>query len=86
MKRYAIVMGLKLTAEKVSAYLPSNYKVLGSATINKPWGEEFVIVIEGRDSYGWTLDHYVIPRLGSGLMGCQEIDLSHPVMGQFNAF
>jgi hypothetical protein len=38
------------------------------------------VIIGGTDDHGWTLDKYVIPRLGSGLMCCDEIDLSHPVM------
>ncbi len=37
-------------------------------------------VIEGKDDAGWTLDGYVIPRLGSGNYPAVEIDLSHPVM------
>lgn len=43
-----------------------------------------VIVIAGRDNHGWTLDKYVIPRLGSGMMRADEIDLSHPVMKQIS--
>src|SRR5262249_58063121 len=39
---------------------------------------EKCVVIKGRDHYGWTLDGYVIPCLGSGLMSVEEIDLSHP--------
>jgi hypothetical protein len=39
-----------------------------------------VFVIEGEDRMGWTLDDYVIPRFGSGLIACKEIDLSDPIM------
>lgn len=42
-------------------------------------------VIEGRDDAGWTLEGYIIPRYWSGLMACEEIDLSHPVMRQVPA-
>lgn len=37
-------------------------------------------VIAGEDTAGWTLDDYVIPRYGSGLIWAMEIDLSHPLM------
>lgn len=37
-------------------------------------------VIKGEDAAGWTLDGYVIPRLGSAPYPAVEIDLSHPVM------
>lgn len=82
MKRYAIVRGYNLTTDKVAAYLPNNYKVLGMFLQEPyPGGKmEDVAVIGGQDSHGWTLDSYVIPRLGSGCMGCVEIDLSHPLM------
>lgn len=83
MKRYGIVGGLSVTAEKVAAilsawsiYLPSNYKVIWSGTYH---GDN-VVVIEGIDDHGWTMDRYIIPRLGSEMMHCTEIDLSHPVM------
>lgn len=94
--RYAIVRGLSITPEKVAAYLPSNYKVIWSGKTNwdrntttnvwkqVPW-EDDVVVIEGKDSHGWTLDHYVAPRLGSGLMRCDECDLSHPIMKEIPA-
>lgn len=64
MVRTAHVSGAR-DADQVAAYLPSNYKVIG--------GDEKVIVIQGEDYAGWTLDGYVIPRLGSGLMGCREV-------------
>ena len=85
MKRYAMVRGLSITPDKVAAYLPSNYAVEGSAVVKEPWGDEPVVVIGGRDRGGFTLDSYVIPRLGSGLMRADEIDPSHPVMRQIDA-
>lgn len=87
------------TAETVAAYLPDNYRVIGqfyevdtkfSAVADG--GVEvdhdtarLVVVVGGRDHYGWTLDAYVRPRLLSGLIGSEEIDLSHPVMREIPA-
>jgi hypothetical protein len=75
MIRYATVRNATSIGH-VRAYLPGNYQVV--------WEYEEdgrpVFVIEGTDSHGWTLDNYVIPRYASGLIWCDEIDLSHPVM------
>lgn len=62
--RYAIVKGARDKWE-VAAYLPDNYEVIY-------WNIDGV-VIAGTDVAGWTLDKYVIPRLGSGNMGCYEL-------------
>ena len=51
--RYALVAG---RSEQIAAYLPDNYQVLGSV--------DGQTVIGGRDAAGWTLDAYVLPRLG----------------------
>ena len=81
LRRYAVVRGLGITADKVAAYLPSNYRVEGVSTMNESCGDEYpVVVISGVDSHGWTMEKYVVPRLGSGMMAATEIDLSHPVM------
>ena len=65
--RRAIVksdMSRKPVLETIAAYLPSNYSV--------EWvGDE--LIISGIDRAGWTLDGYVIPRLGSGLIVATEI-------------
>ena len=53
-------------------YLPSNYRILGVV--------DGQTVLAGRDHAGWTLEGYVIPRLGSGLYFATEIDLSHPTL------
>lgn len=37
-------------------------------------------VISGEDKAGWGLDTYVSPRMASGLIWVDEIDLSHPIM------
>lgn len=87
MKRYAIVRNAR-TRREAEAYLPDNYRVIheretqtrgasGGVVGGRPVRE---FVIEGEDSAGWTLDSYVIPRYASGLIGCEEIDLSHPIM------
>jgi hypothetical protein len=63
--RYAIVRGgLNVTLRLVRNYLPSNY-----TADETPDG---VIVISGVDYCGWTLDGYVLPRLGSGLIAAFE--------------
>jgi hypothetical protein len=49
----------------IAAYLPSRYKVVEVTDTDT--------IIEGEDFCGWTLDGYVIPRLGSGWYGCEEI-------------
>jgi hypothetical protein len=90
-KRYGLVRNAQ-SRSQAEAYLPDNYKITGEVVEQKrefnsvaPDGsvvrdEAVVYVIEGRDSHGWTLDGYVIPRYASGLIWCEEIDLSHPAM------
>lgn len=98
MKRYALVRGHGVTPERVAAYLPSNYKVawsgktdwhLNSLHVWKqvPGMVDDVVLIEGRDREGggFGLDGYIIPRLGSDMMRCDEIDLSHPIMKEVPA-
>jgi hypothetical protein len=78
-------------ARIVGVYLPDNYEVEGVVieqeeqfSVVHPGGiartERFAVVVSGRDHAGWTLDSYVIPRLGSGSFGATEIDLSHPAL------
>lgn len=50
---------------QVAAYLPRNYKVISSYGNNT--------IVAGYDNCGWTLDDYVIPRLGSGWIHGEEI-------------
>ncbi len=47
-------------ADRVAAFLPSNYTVVGHA--------DHQVTIQGIDNAGWTLDDYVLPRLASGLL------------------
>jgi hypothetical protein len=71
--RYAVAVG---NFEEVSQYLPSNYWVVATTTVGedvvftKPG--ETVCLIVGNDVAGWTLNDYVIPRLGSGMVFCKE--------------
>jgi len=66
--RFAKVFGAR-RREEVSAYMPRGFAVIGEGMQD---GRAF-FVIGGYDNAGWTLDGYVAPRLGSGLMGCEEI-------------
>lgn len=61
--RFAVVTSDD-SLETVRRYLPSNYEAVQV-------GE--TVVISGRDSAGWTLDGYVLPRLFSGLIAAKEL-------------
>lgn len=64
-RRTALVRsGVSLS--KVTAHLPDNYCAWLDTARD-------VIVIEGYDDGGWTLDGYVLPRLGSSLIIAQEV-------------
>ena len=83
MTRYALITTTS-DRDNVAAYLPSNYRVihteprdLTDTATREGWKS---VVIEGKDTCGWTLDSYVLPRLASGNLHAVEIDLSHPVM------
>lgn len=65
-RRFAVVTGGELGT--VERYMPSNY------TAKKVGGR---VLIAGRDSAGWTLVGYVIPRLlSSGMIAAREINAS----------
>lgn len=71
-RRARVSPGHNVTLESISSYLPHNYEAnyepcIGSSA--NPY-----IIIEGYDRAGWTLDGYVIPRLGSGLIFAKEIE------------
>lgn len=51
----------------VAQYLPNNYQVLGRTLDNQR------TIIVGVDDHGWTLEGYVIPRLASGMIHCEEV-------------
>lgn len=61
--RYAIVRSSDLLA--IQEYMPRNYTAVLL--------ENGTVLVSGKDSAGWTLDGYVIPRLGSGLHGAREL-------------
>jgi hypothetical protein len=82
MKRYAIVTNAQ-SQSQAEAYLPGNYEVIAAARVPAYEGatrEVDGFVIAGEDSHGWTLDGYVIPRYASGLIGCTEVDSTHPAI------
>lgn len=72
--RYLEVRGagssLDEAAARVAQYLPANYEVAGS--FHDPDGRP-VVQVEGNDVAGWTVEDYVAPRLGSGLMAATEV-------------
>lgn len=73
--RFAHVMGAR-SAKELWAYLPHHYIVLGGGAVRDGKAE---YVIGGLDQAGWTLDDYVIPRLGSGSIGAREITATQAV-------
>lgn len=91
MIRYALIAsrGTQWDNERVVArYLPDNYKVVatvGPEHLRYPGNATQAFVIAGEDRFGWTLDGYVLPRLGSGVITGEEIDLSHPAMKEVPA-
>lgn len=54
-------------SKDVAQYLPDNFRVLGRSLDNTK------TIIIGVDDHGWSLDAYVIPRLGSALIHCEEV-------------
>ena len=63
-ERFARVNSDREKLKVVQDYLPNNYRAVQ---------DEHGILIRGHDSHGWTLDGYVIPRLGSGLIFAREV-------------
>lgn len=55
------------SSPSVESYLPRRYNVV---RVDEQGNRTY---IEGIDFRGWTLDGYVIPRLASGRMRCEEI-------------
>ena len=51
----------------MAPYLPKNFTVLGRTFDNR------CTIIVGGDDHGLSLDAYVIPRLVSALLHCEEI-------------
>ena len=72
-KRQAIVKPVRPSQlNTVKSYLPHNYEAYYEPCVDA--SVEPYILIEGYDRAGWTLDGYVIPRLGSGLIFAKEIE------------
>jgi len=67
----AVVKGNDVTLERVAAYMPSNFAVVGEYT-DQITGRN-AVVIEGTDNAGWTFTGYVQPRLASGCMFAAEV-------------
>lgn len=64
--RVALVRGMGITLDKVERYLPGNYNVTAQPQVDGFAPEEGVLIF-GRDSAGWTMEDYVVPRLNSGM-------------------
>lgn len=84
--RYALVKNAR-RQEEVERYLPDNYRVVHTIFSVDEWKStpdktvmRATYVIQGEDVAGWTLDGYVIPRLASGLIHANEVELSHPML------
>jgi len=58
--------GRDVTAARVAALLPHNYKITQSPAPG-------TYIVEGEDVAGWTAEGYVIPRLASGLIVAEVI-------------
>lgn len=68
--RTALIAGKDITAERVAAYLPSNYEVVDADVVG---ADGDTVIVGGHDVAGWGLDTYVIPRLASGAMFAVEM-------------
>jgi hypothetical protein len=53
--------------DSIKALLPANYQVMRIS----PDGEG--VLIGGVDDHGWSMEEYVIPRLGSGMIAAREV-------------
>ena len=69
-RRATVSPGHHVTLESIRSYLPHNFNAC-EATCSTHGS---ILLIEGYDRAGWTLDGYVIPRLGSGLIFAKEIE------------
>lgn len=59
------------TLSEIQAYMPSNYTAFVHE--NQTYGDSEIIIV-GADSAGWTMQGYVLPRLGSGLHNAVELE------------
>jgi hypothetical protein len=68
MNRWAVVRNNNPDKiDSIKDLLPRNYEVVRIS----PDGEG--VLICGTDDHGWTMEQYVIPRLGSGLHAAREV-------------
>lgn len=72
-KGRSVKTGIHADAKAVALYLPANYQVTGE--------DDRYVYFEGTDNAGWTMDGYVLPRLGSGLIFAEEI-IHRPTPGE----
>jgi len=71
--RFAVISSENYT--EVSRYLPMNYRIIHVIKYTPAKDKTFpdCMLIAGNDNAGWTLDGYVLPRLGSGMIHGEEI-------------
>lgn len=67
----SLLKEIRYLEKRISAYLPSNYEVMA---IENPVDYDGYVYFKGHDNAGWTIEDYVIPRLGSGLMFAEACD------------
>ena len=58
----------RTTKDEVARYLPSNFKIIGTT-------ENGRFIVAGRDVAGWTVEDYIIPRLASGLIASETLEV-----------
>jgi hypothetical protein len=67
-KRWAVVHDQEEdTLKSIRDLLPANYMIVHVSQNGEG------VLIAGEDDHGWTMDDYVIPRLGSGLIAAREV-------------
>lgn len=63
---YILITDRRADAEVVADYLPEHYRIIGR-------NKDKLLVIAGKDVYGWTADAYVMPRLQSALFAPRKL-------------
>ena len=71
--RFAVIGSENYT--EVARYLPMNYRIIHVIKYTPAKDKTFHdrMLIAGNDNAGWTLDDYVLPRLGSGMIHGEEV-------------
>ena len=70
--KYVLVNAASGTREEVAKYLPTNFRLIG-ITFPSDYYPEGEYIVVGKNVAGWTVNEYVIPRLGSGLIAAREV-------------